>query len=128
MVIAMVENTPGVVALTDNLRVSATDARVYPPSYPPTGRVDAGDFYNLHVQGLSETDRLLANRVLDNLRTDTMVTSALPVVDIHVNNGRVTLRGNVMTDDQRRNIVNAVQRAAGAHNVVDEIRVQYPRR
>jgi osmotically-inducible protein OsmY len=133
MVIAMVESTPGVVTLNDQLHVTVPgDIR----PVVPTGRIDtqrfypgdAGEVFNLHVQGLSETDRTLAQRVLDGLRTDSVVTSMLPVVNLHVSDGRVVLRGSVLNDEQRRSIVSAVQRAAGVNNVYDELQVRYPRR
>jgi osmotically-inducible protein OsmY len=89
----------------------------------PSGSHDAGEIFSLHVQGLTESDRTLAQRILQGLRTDTALTSLLPVVDIHVADGRVNLRGTVQGEEQRRTIVSAVRRAAGADNVVDEIRV-----
>jgi osmotically-inducible protein OsmY len=105
---------------------------------PPTGRAEVirpnpapitpADTFNLHVKGLSETDRLLAQRVLDGLRADSAVSSYMPVVNIDIDGGRVVLRGTVLNDDQRRSIVSAVQRAAGVNNVQDELRVEYPRR
>ena len=133
MVVAMVENTPGVVTLNDQLRVSSAVDVVRPTV--PTGRIDtqrfypgdAGEVFNLHVQGLSETDRTLAQRVLDGLRTDSVVASMLPVVNIHVTDGRVILRGSVLNDEQRRSIVSAVQRGAGVNNVYDELQIRYPR-
>jgi osmotically-inducible protein OsmY len=128
MIIAMVESTPGVVTINDQLRVSTAELR----PYVPTGRVDTGRLYpndtgeifNLHVQGLSDTDRALAQRVLDGLRTDAVVASMLPVVNIHVTDGRVILRGSVLNDAQRRSIVSTVRRAAGSNNVYDELRVR----
>jgi len=136
MVVAMVESSPGVVTLNDQLHVTAADLRGDVRTVLPTGRVDtqrfypsdAGEVFNLHVQGLSETDRVLAQRVLDGVRTDSVVASMLPVVNIHVTDGRVVLRGSVLNDEQRRNIVSAVQRAAGVNNVYDELVVRYPRR
>jgi osmotically-inducible protein OsmY len=127
MIAAIAENTPGVVTLNDQLQLSAAGSTVT----LPTGRIDtprvvtdAGDMFNLHVQGLSDQDRLLAQRVLDGLRTDSVVASTVPVVNIDVANGRVVLRGSVLSDEQRRSIVSAVQRAAGVNNVIDELRVR----
>jgi osmotically-inducible protein OsmY len=130
MVVAMVESTPGVVTLNDQLRVTLPGDVIRPAV--PTGRIDtqrfypgdAGEVFNLHVQGLSETDRTLAQRVLDGLRTDSVVASMLPVVNIHVSDGRVVLRGSVLNDEQRRSIVSAVQRAAGVNNVYDELQIR----
>ena len=140
MILAVVENTPGVTSLDDQLRIANSTTRVVSPSDTtviyPTGRLgqpgrvvgDSGDMFNLHVQGLSDTDRTLAQRVLDGLRTDAVSATMLPVVNINVADGRVILRGTVANEDQRRTIVSAVQRAAGVNNVFDELQVQYPAR
>jgi len=140
MILAVAENTAGVTSLDDQLRIVNSTTRVLAPSDTavvyPTGRLappqrvagDAGEMFNLHVQGLSEADRAVAQRVLDGLRTDAVMTTLLPVVNINVADGRVVLRGTVANEDQRRTIVSAVQRAAGVNNVFDELQVQYPAR
>jgi len=51
----------------------------------------------------------------------------LPNVDIQVAGGKVTLQGNVQTEQQKQAIVSAVQRAAGAENVQDQLQVQMGR-
>jgi osmotically-inducible protein OsmY len=40
-------------------------------------------------------------------------------VNINIVNGKIALQGTVQNDQQRRAIGEAVQHAAGAHNVVD---------
>jgi len=145
-----VRNTPGVTRVIDQIQIVAPTVGSVQPTAPapayseqrtytsqqPTGRYDqdariyasnSGDVFSLHVQGLNEPDRAVAQRILEGLRTDSVLPSLLPVVNIDVNNGRVVLRGMVQSDAQRRTIVAAVQRAAGVGNVYDELQIQPPR-
>jgi len=114
----VVATVPGVTIVNDDMVVGLE----------PTGRVAAspGEIFNLHVEGLSPTDRVLAQRVLDGLRTDTILAPLLPVVNINITSGRVNLQGTVQSEQQKHAIEAAVQRAAGVENVVDELQV-YPR-
>ena len=116
-------NTPGVRAVDDDIRAPlAATGRVVPePRYSD----DSDEMFSLHVDDLSETDRTLAQRVLNGLRTDVSPPATLPVVNIHVDDGKVILRGTVLDNEQRNRIVSSVRRAAGANNVIDELRVQY---
>jgi osmotically-inducible protein OsmY len=127
MINALVKNTPGVASVNNLLRV--TDPR---PALQPTGRADErttspsdpGSFYNLHVQGLTETDRQLGHQILAGLRNDTALAAAVPKVDIYVAQGEVTLRGIVQTEEQSRAIESTVNQAVGAGKVRNELRVQ----
>jgi hyperosmotically inducible periplasmic protein len=116
---SVIKNTVGVTAINDGLTIapSATGRRATVP----------GDIFNLHVQGLSAPDRTLAQRILDGLRTDSMLGNLLPSVDIQVAGGKVTLQGTVQTEQQKQAILSAVQRAAGVDNVQDELQVQTAR-
>jgi osmotically-inducible protein OsmY len=115
----IIKNTAGVTAINDGLTIapSATGRRATVPS----------DIFNLHVQGLSAPDRTLAQRILDGLRTDSLLGNLLPSVDIQVAGGKVTLQGTVQTEQQKQAIVSAVQQAAGADNVQDQLQVQMGR-
>ncbi len=150
---SLVRNTPGVVAVNDQLQlVSASSqtppssqipagAQPVPPPPTPTGRdyssqgqpgvttattTATGDIFNLHVQGLNETDRNLAQRILEGLRTDSQLASLMPTVNINVANGRVVLQGLVQNQQQKQTIASVVERAAGISNVDDQLRVTNP--
>jgi len=135
--VAAARHTPGVVSVHDQLQlstVSSTGGAYYaPPTPTSTSRYEEGnriyggnigDVFSLHVMGLNDTDRSLAQQILEGLRTDSALPALLPVVNIDVSNGRVILRGTVQSGQQRRAIVSAVQRAAGANNVTDQLQVQ----
>lgn len=141
----VVSRTSGVVSVQDRMQVaslpsgdsnSASSAQTYStppssaPSYSASGAqsytttpsavgtsTPTGDIFNLHVQGLNETDRNLAQRILEGLRTDTTLRALLPTVDINVANGRVVLQGTVQSEQQRQAIASVVQRATGVNDV-----------
>jgi osmotically-inducible protein OsmY len=127
-----VRNIGGVYGVNDQLQVAtqptgAENTRIYTPATttPVVSNPAApGNIFNLHVQGLDEPDRTLAQRILQELRGDTILPSLLPMVNITVVNGRVTLEGNVQNEQQRRTIEAAVQRAAGVNNVSDQLQVR----
>jgi len=134
----LVRNTTGVVSVQDGMSIANpppghTYGQYPTTTYSPTGRTyppsngyvttAAGDIFNLHVQGLNETDRTLAQRVLEGLRTDTTLATVMPSVNINIVGGRVVLQGTVQSERQRRAIVEAVQRAAGAQNVDDQLTI-----
>ncbi len=82
-----------------------------------------GDIFNLHVQGLNNTDRNLAQQILQGLNTDTALASLLPTVNINVSGGRVILQGRVQSQEQKQAIGMVVQRAAGSSNVENQLEV-----
>jgi hyperosmotically inducible periplasmic protein len=119
----VVRNTTGVFTVVDQLQVTgaptgAAEDRVYAttpgtPAPQVASPHSAGTIFNLHVQGLDEPDRSMAQRILQELRTDTILPSLLPMVHITVSGGIVTLEGNVQNERQRRAIETAVRRATG---------------
>ena len=113
----VVRNTSGVYSVHDQIQVigtptGTTDSRVYATETLVSPN-SAGTVFNLHVQGLDEPDRSLAQRILQELRTDTILPSLLPVVNITVSGGIVMLDGYVQNERQRRAIDTAVRRATG---------------
>ena len=66
-------------------------------------------------------------RIIEGWQTDTVLTPLLPVVNIDVSQGVVTLEGVVQNEQQRQAIVSDVQRVAGGEKVIDRLQVQLPR-
>lgn len=66
-------------------------------------------------------DRYL-ERIITGLRSETSLTQLVPKVNIDVANGRVTLRWSVPTEQERRTIAGAVERATGSP-VDDQLQV-----
>lgn len=130
----LARNTTGVLNVDNEIRVvgpagnqalypatTVNPTATYPPS--PTGTAVAGDIFNLHVQGLNDADRTLAQRILQGLRTDNALASLFPSVNIDVSGGRVILQGQVQSEQQRQTIESVVRQAAGINNVEDQLQV-----
>ncbi|HVV70797.1 MAG TPA: BON domain-containing protein [Verrucomicrobiae bacterium] len=125
----LARSTAGVLDVENDLQVvGAPTGRTAPypgtsfPPSPPNSEA-AGELFNLHVQGLNETDRALAQRVLDGLRTNSALMAIFPSVDIEITGGRVVLQGQVQTEQQRQTIESAVRQAAGVNAVEDRLQV-----
>jgi hyperosmotically inducible periplasmic protein len=140
MVEAMVKNTAGVTTVNDKLQVAYSPTGVYNGptrvySTPATAQPQpdvitsptptvTGDILNLRVQGVTEGDRVLGQRIVDSLRTDTVLPTLAPAVNINIAEGKVTLRGMVQSEQQRRAIIASVQRVPGVTAVYDELRLR----
>jgi osmotically-inducible protein OsmY len=123
----IVREISGVTTVYDQMRIlpqatssSSVNSRVYSESAPVPYNEAAGNIFSLHVQGLNEPDRSMAQRILQELRTDTILQTLLPSVNITVSGGQVVLQGRVQSEQQKRSIYSAVQRATGG-NVRNEL-------
>jgi len=124
----VVRNTSGVYSVNDQLQVpaqptGAADTRVYSTAPVVANMPAPGSIFNLHVQGLDEPDRSVAQRILQELRTDTLLPTLLPLVNITVAEGRVTLDGNVQSEHQRRAIEAAIKRSTGVTSINNQLQV-----
>ncbi len=134
----IVRNTSGVKSVYDRMQIAASatgrvtpEVRTYSGASPApqqqtlnnSGNLATGDIFNLHVQGLNDTDRSLAQQILQGLKTDATLSSTLPIVNINVSGGRVVLQGNVQTEQQKQAIGSVVERAAGGSNVENQLQV-----
>lgn len=118
----LVRNTPGVVTVDNRLRLMDTRETLQPTSRPE----GSGDYFNLHVDGLTEEDRRLSQQILAGLKTDSALASSVPKVNIYVSDGQVTLKGIVQTEEQRQAIENTVRSATGSTSIRNELMVQKP--
>jgi osmotically-inducible protein OsmY len=75
------------------------------------------------VQGTTDTDRTLAQKIMGDLKADTTVGSEMSRVKIMVDSGKVTLRGKVKSEAQKKSIEAAVQKMSGVNNVDNQISV-----
>src|SRR5207248_11730459 len=130
----------GVTSVNDQLQVgyaptgaTSEPARVYstPGAVQPQPDVITtpaptvtGDILNLRVEGVTERDRDLGQRIIDSVRTDTSLSSLAPTVHVNIAEGKVTLRGMVQSEQQRRAIISSVQRVPGVTAVYDELRLR----
>ena len=144
MIDAMVRNTAGVISLNDQLQVNytptgsasgtynqpvqgyATSPTAAQPAIDPNSPtpIVTADSLNLRIQTATDNDRQVADRIGDALRNETVLPTLVPNVNISVNNGRVTLRGIVQSESQRRTIISTVQHVPGVATVYDELRLR----
>ena len=71
----------------------------------------------------TDADRTLGQQVVQELKTDTTMAALLPTVKMSIDNGKVTLKGTVKSEDQKKKIESAVQRVTGVSNVDDQLQV-----
>src|SRR5207253_4584943 len=103
---------------------TAQDQGLSPTSdRPDTSRVYGGNQtgtaqgpFSVNVQGATEADRSLGQQIAQELKTDTMLAALLPSIKINVETGKVTLRGTVKSEDEKKKIESAVQRVTGVAN------------
>jgi hypothetical protein len=87
-----------------------------------TGTSDQSSL-NLNIQGNTEMDRTLGQKVMQELRTDATLAGQISAVRLSVDNGKITLRGTAKSEDQKKSIESAVQRVTGVATVDNQIQV-----
>jgi len=108
---------------------SATDASAkasQDQSLTPTSDTDAARSYGgtqLKIQGTTQADKTLGQQIAQELKNDTTLAPMLARIKINVDNGKVTVRGNVKSDEQKAKIESAIQKVTGVANVENQLQV-----
>jgi osmotically-inducible protein OsmY len=68
-------------------------------------------------------DRTLGQKVMQELRTDASLAGQISAIKITVDNSKITVRGTVKNEDQKKSIESAVQRVTGVASIDNEIQV-----
>jgi len=92
-------------------------------TYNPAGTQPADESLRVSVRGTTEADRTLGQKIAQELRTDSSLAALLPLIKIQVETGKVTLRGNVKSEEQKKKIESAVQRVTGVATVEDQLQI-----
>jgi osmotically-inducible protein OsmY len=71
----------------------------------------------------SATDQALAQRIASSLREDSSLAATAPNITVEVNNGTVTLKGSVNSQQQRSDIESKVRNITGVTQVVNNLEV-----
>ena len=147
---SLVRNTPGVVALKDEVKVTlpspgaygvtpagvaaASSVPVYAaplpelvPSVPVVSSpapVVIPDYPKLKVQAWSRGDEPLANRVAQQLRADAVPTTGIRDVTVVVRGGNVSLKGAVDSHEDRDDIISSIQRSPGVSAIYDQLHIK----
>ncbi|SPE60770.1 exported hypothetical protein [Verrucomicrobia bacterium] len=140
MLLTMVRNTPGVVAVNDQLQLPypptgvSSPVPVYQGTVPvpaysapvvrvAPGTVAAGTVISPSPRVLATTtpDQACGQRILDQLSSQSVPPDWLQNVTITVNEGNAYLQGTVDNQQQRDAIISAVRHTAGVRTVYDEL-------
>ncbi|HHY86860.1 MAG TPA: BON domain-containing protein [Verrucomicrobia bacterium] len=114
---SMSTNAPGELAATGSS--SSTNAA---QGLSPTGGSGEGGI-NVRVQGNSASDQNLSRQLTQALRADTTLGGSLSGIQIELEDGNVTLRGSVRSEQQKEAIESAVQRVPGVSSVENQLQV-----
>jgi hypothetical protein len=85
-----------------------------------TGTVEASSPTYSHDQA----DRNLAQQIRQALNDDESLAASARQVEILVNHGSVTLRGTVLSSDEKQRIEEKVKHCAGVNNVDNQLQVR----
>jgi len=66
------------------------------------------DTLNLNIQGNTEMDRTLGQKVMQELRTDATLAGQISGIKLRWIVGKITLKGSVKSEDQKKSIESAV--------------------
>jgi len=75
------------------------------------------------LPAMSETDRALAQLVKDSLQKNAEAASVTENVQVHANNGEITLRGSVNSEQEKASMGTAAQQVAGVKSVDNQLEV-----
>jgi osmotically-inducible protein OsmY len=87
----------------------------------PTGQTT--EAFSVNVQGATEADRSLGQKVIQELRADTSLAATIPTIKVNVDGNKVTITGTVKNEDEKAKIESAVQRVTGVVNVENQLQV-----
>jgi len=140
---SIAQRTMGVTAVDNQIQISSESASIQtnealsPTSSRPDQSTNAATYssesgqystgqsgaVNVNVQGSSEADRTLAQQISQELRTDAGLASAISQISISVADGKVSLKGSVKNDEQKRQIESAIQRVTGVSSVDNQLQI-----
>jgi osmotically-inducible protein OsmY len=73
------------------------------------------------ITATTEADRSLGQQIAQELKTDTTMAGVIPTLKITVENSKITLRGTVKSEDEKKKVESAVQRVTGVSSVDDQL-------
>jgi len=98
-------------------------SRIYSASQTSEIAGQTSDTLNLNIQGNTEMDRTLGQKVMQELRTDATLAGQISGIKLTVDGGKITLKGSVKSEDQKKSIESAVQRVTGVGSIDNQLQV-----
>jgi len=102
---------------------SSTSINAATPTTPSAPDASATIDTSSSIQAATDTDRTLGQQIMSSLRADTSIANSFSKVKFNVNSGKVTLTGNVKSEDEKKNIESAVQKVTGVSSVDNQLQV-----
>jgi osmotically-inducible protein OsmY len=132
--IANVPQAPGAIGGSNQNVAAVTGQPLTPTSSRPVNRVypeasaqtNVRTPANIRIQGLTEADEPVVQRIAKELRWDRELAALNQAVELRVENGSVTMRGTIKSEQERQAIRAAIQRAAGNMPVEDHLQLIEP--
>ena len=75
------------------------------------------------MQGATDADKSIGRQVMQELRSDASFASMLSQIKINVNSGKVTLTGNVKSEDQKQKVESTAQKVTGVSTIDNQLKV-----
>lgn len=119
----------GLIGCTDNRSTTSTPERTGSSSSHSgsvtdrTAQTPATTPSTTTAAAMSEADRTLAQQVENSLKQNQQLASATQNIQVHANNGEVTLQGSVNSQQEKTNIGDAARQVAGVTRVNNELEV-----
>jgi osmotically-inducible protein OsmY len=111
----------------NNANRSATSDRTTSPSTQsptsPAASTPSATSPSSSAAQMNASDQALAQRVTNTLREDSSLASVVPNMTVQANNGTVTLKGSVNSQQQRSDIESKVRSVTGVTQVINNIEV-----
>jgi len=79
--------------------------------------------FEVNVQGVSQADQAIGQKVISELRADTSLAASVPTIRVKIENGKATLSGTVKSQEEKLKMETAVQKVTGITSVDDQLRV-----
>jgi osmotically-inducible protein OsmY len=126
--------TPDTSAATNALNTTTTPAQPSDSALSPTSQPGASsriysqtntgaENFSLNVQGLTEADRNLGQKIQEEVRKDSSLAGQLSLIKLNVDNGKIILTGKVKSEDQKQSIEKATQRVTGVNSIDNQLQV-----
>ncbi len=78
---------------------------------------------SFNVQGTTEADKSVGRQVMQELRSDATFGAMLSQIKINVDSGKVTLKGTVKSEDQKKNAESIAQKVTGVSTIDNQLKV-----
>jgi hypothetical protein len=122
-------NGPGA---TGNANPQLNEQKIIPPTSTggksrryadKKGSSASADVFAVSVRGASETDRLVAEKIIEELRGDSGLSGIVAPIRINIEDRTATLMGTVKTEGEKERIVADIRKVAATLQIQNNLKV-----